>query len=153
MKYRCNEKNTLSDDLIFQFFFFCKKKSLNKHYFSLKFHKPYKYFTYSRFWKVVKPENVLSKKPKKKKSKKKMTTPEIKKASTVIIVSPFKSAHYNWKFLMVKRHSKARFMANNYVFPGGVEVFQNKKSKKKKMEFNFQHNKRKNPIIMKNGRN
>ena len=66
-----------------------------------------------------------------------MTTPEIKKASTVIIVSPFKSAHYNWKFLMVKRHSKARFMANNYVFPGGVEVFQNKKIEKKKNGIQF----------------
>ena len=73
----------------------------------------------------------------KKNQKKKMTTPEIKKASTVIIVSPFKSAHYNWKFLMVKRHSKARFMANNYVFPGGVEVFQNKKIEKKKNGIQF----------------
>eukprot|EP01091_Cochliopodium_minus_P007402 TRINITY_DN17297_c0_g1_i1.p1 TRINITY_DN17297_c0_g1~~TRINITY_DN17297_c0_g1_i1.p1 ORF type:complete len:304 (+),score=89.04 TRINITY_DN17297_c0_g1_i1:82-912(+) len=44
----------------------------------------------------------------------------LRKASTVILIKKMKSNNYNWKLLLVKRHGKARFMSNMWVFPGGV---------------------------------
>eukprot|EP00760_Papus_ankaliazontas_P002928 PhM_4_TR11333/c0_g1_i1/m.103943 len=44
----------------------------------------------------------------------------MKLASTVLLCAPRKASPSTYELLLVKRHSKARFFANAYVFPGGV---------------------------------
>jgi hypothetical protein len=44
----------------------------------------------------------------------------MRRAATVLLLSNrSKTRGGSFDVLMVKRHSKARFMANTYVFPGG----------------------------------
>lgn len=45
-----------------------------------------------------------------------MAVPVPRLAATILLLAPAQS---QFKILMMKRHSKARFMANTYVFPGG----------------------------------